>query len=75
MSTLADKIRPHVKDIVAAHKAGDESATQIITLYEMHCRSPYDPGAPALCEATFDDWMKARSGPSKAEALNARERT
>ncbi len=62
---LADKIKPHVPEIVAAHNAGDNAATQIITLYEMHRRSPSDPGAPALCEAAFDDWFRTRKDSSQ----------
>lgn len=61
MTTLADRLRPHVPAIVADAKAGDGRATQIITLYEMHRACPSDPGAPALCEATFEDWLKERT--------------
>lgn len=58
--TLADKLRPHVRDIAKAADSGDKRALQIIQLYRMHQSCPNDPGAPALCEATFDDWMKER---------------
>lgn len=58
--TLADKLRPHVEDIKKASAEGDEKATEIITLYQMHVACPQDPGAPALCEATFNDWLKKR---------------
>lgn len=59
--TLAEKLKPHVSKILAAHKAGDRSATNIITLYEMHRSCPNDPAAPALCEAAFTDWIKGES--------------
>ena len=58
---IADKLKPHVPAILAAHNAGDGSATAIIKLYEMHRSCPGDPAAIALCEAAFDDWMKSRS--------------
>lgn len=60
--TLADKLRPHVKDIKQAALAGDGAAQNIITLYQMHVACPADPGAPALCEAAFDEWMRATGG-------------
>lgn len=60
MSAIAEKLKPFVKEIVAAHEAGDAGATQIIKLYEMHRVCPQDHAAPALCESVFDDWMKAR---------------
>lgn len=56
--TLADKLKPYVAVIEAAAAAGDLGAKQIITLYQMHVRQPSDPGAPALCEAAFNDWRK-----------------
>ncbi len=56
--SLADTLRPHVQAIQSAAKNGDMKAQQIINLYGMHCRCPSDPGAPALCQAAFDDWMK-----------------
>lgn len=58
---LADKIKPYRDELISAHNAGDESATQVIKLYQMHCASPSDPGAPALCEAAFDEWLEARN--------------
>lgn len=58
---LGEKLKPHVPAVIAAHRAGDKAATQIITLYNMHVRCPADPGAPALCEAAFDEWMKSRN--------------
>lgn len=60
MGSLAEKLKPHVSAIVAAHEGGDKSATHIIKLYEMHRTCPSDPAAPVLCEAVFDDWMKSR---------------
>lgn len=56
--TLADKLRPHVPAIELAASHGDAGAREIITLYQMHCACPSDPGAPALCEAAFDNWIK-----------------
>lgn len=58
--SLADTLRPHVAAIKDAAAAGDAKAAQIISLYRMHCSSPSDPGAPALCKATFDDWIATR---------------
>ena len=58
---LTERLRPHVGDIISAAQAGDAGAKQIITLHRMWMASPRDPGAPALCEAAFDDWMKGRS--------------
>ena len=58
--TLADKLRPYVDDIIADAEDGDKCAVQIIQLYRMHYVSPNDPGAPALCEAFFADWLKER---------------
>jgi hypothetical protein len=62
--SLIEKLRPHVKAIEAARAAGDRNALQIIVLYEMHRICPTDPGASALCEATFDDWMCSRASQS-----------
>lgn len=58
MTTLADKIRPFVNAISQSATAGDGNAKQVIALYKMHCSCPSDPGAPALCEAFFEDWKK-----------------
>lgn len=62
MSTnpLTEELRPHVKEIEADAAAGDVLAKQIISLYGMYCRCPSDPGAPGLCRAAFDDWMRSR---------------
>lgn len=60
MNPLTEKLRPHVARIVTAASDGDEKAQQVINLYQMHVRSPQDPGARALCEATFDDWVAAQ---------------
>jgi len=57
---LEDKIRPYRDELISAHTAGDEGATQVIKLYQMHCASPSDPGAPAFCEAAFDKWLEDR---------------
>ncbi len=59
--TLADKLRPHVKDIIAAADDGDKKAAEIISLYRMHQSCPRDPGAPALCEAAFMEWLKSQA--------------
>ena len=56
--TLTDKLRPFVRALEAAHTGGDKLATDVIRLYEMHRRSPSDPGALGLCSATFDEWLK-----------------
>lgn len=79
--TLASRLKPHVATIEAAAAAGDQGAKQIIDLYQMHVRLPSDPGAPALCAAAFDDWLRKRSPYVAGEATreppfnpNARER-
>lgn len=59
--TLADKLRPYVPAIVDDAQNGNTNAQQIIALYRMHCDCPSDPGAPALCEAFFEDWKKGKS--------------
>ena len=56
--TLADKLKPHVDAIKASAKSGNPRAQEIIQLYRMHCDCPSDPGAPALCEAAFEGWLK-----------------
>ncbi len=61
MAELSDRIKPHVADIIASATAGDENAKQVITLHRMHVACPQDPGAPALCGAYFDAWLKSRS--------------
>jgi len=57
---LTERLRPHVSALLAARKNGDQKAKQVIDLYGMHVRCPGDPGAPALCEAVFDDWILSR---------------
>lgn len=57
---LTELLRPHVGALKAAADGGDGLARNVITLYEMHRACPSDPGAPALCEATFSDWLRAR---------------
>jgi hypothetical protein len=59
--TLADKLRPYVQELMAGAKGGDQVADRVITLYRMHCSCPSDPGAPALCEAAFDEWKANRN--------------
>ena len=58
--SLADKLRPHVPEIQSQARGGNEKAARIIDLYQMHVACPSDPGAPALCEAAFDEWMKSK---------------
>lgn len=57
---LADDLRPHVAEIVDAAASGNALAQSIIDTYRMHCASPGDPGAPALCQAYFTEWLKAK---------------
>lgn len=57
---LTEKLRPHVDAIKADAANGDVRAKEIITLYKMWERCPNDAAAPALCEATFDDWLKRK---------------
>ncbi len=57
--TLADKLKPYVPAIIDAADSGNAGARQIIQLYRLHCACPSDPGAPALCEAALDDWIKS----------------
>ena len=57
--TLADKLKPHVPAIQRDAANGNARAMEIINLYKMHCACPADPGAPALCEAAFDEWRKS----------------
>jgi hypothetical protein len=59
MNRLTEKLRPHVLQILADAERGNRKAQQIIDLHRMHCACPGDPGAPALCEAAFDDWRRA----------------
>lgn len=61
MSTLADKLRPYVLAIQADAAKGNKAASETVSLYMMHCSCPSDPGAPALCEAAFGQWMKDRA--------------
>lgn len=58
--TLADKLRPYVKQLQEDANEGGWLAQQTIEMYKMHCSCPRDPGAPALCEAFFNDWLKAK---------------
>jgi hypothetical protein len=53
---LTEMLRPHVAELKRQSDAGDESARQVITLYQMYVRCPGDPGAPALCEEAFNAW-------------------
>lgn len=57
---LTEKLRPHVADLQNAAAAGDAGAQRVINLYRLFVACPADPGAPALCETVFDDWMAAR---------------
>jgi hypothetical protein len=58
---LGDRLKPHVPAIEADAKAGNADAQQIISLYQMHVTCPHDPGAPALCAAAFDAWLRKRA--------------
>lgn len=60
MSDLANKLRPSVAALKEAAAKGDKRAQRVISLYQMHVACPADPGAPALCEAAFDEWQQAR---------------
>lgn len=61
---ITSRLKPHVADIVADAAGDDERlsrmAQQIISLHRMHVSCPRDPGAPALCEAAFNEWVAAR---------------
>jgi len=59
--SLADKLRLYVDELRADAKRGDQVAERVVTLYRMHCSCPSDPGAPALCEAAFDEWKSNRN--------------
>ena len=61
--TLTEKLRPWVERLLEAAGNGDAGATQVIELYRLYCDCPTDPGAPALCNAAFDDWLRARGEP------------
>lgn len=61
MTDLVEKLKPHVKAIMDDAAAGDFRAKEIITLYRMWERCPSDHAAPALCEATFNDWLKRKN--------------
>jgi hypothetical protein len=58
--TLADNIRPYVSEIVKEAADGKHDAREIIQLYQLHVACPQDPGAPALCEAAFNQWLEKR---------------
>ena len=64
MSDITEKLRPHVAAIQEDVKGGDlelrRHAAAIINLHCMHVDCPGDPGAPALCEAAFNEWKKAK---------------
>ena len=60
VNPLTEKLRSYVEEIKFEAKLGNIKAQQIIKLYRMHCDCPNDQGAFALCEATFDDWIKNR---------------
>ena len=51
---LTEKLRPHAADTQAAAASGDAKASDVITLYGMHCYYLRDPGAFALFDAAFD---------------------
>lgn len=57
---LTELLRPHVSALKSDAAAGDGKAKQVIDLYRLHCSAPQDPGAPALCRAAFDEWIRRR---------------
>lgn len=57
--TLAEKLKPYVSQIIASAAKGNGKAQMVISLYNMHRACPSDPGAPALCEMMFRDWLNA----------------
>lgn len=61
--TLYDKLVPYAKTIKAEAVAGNELARRVILLYELHHKSPFDPGAQGLCEAALDAWLEKRTKP------------
>lgn len=61
INRLTERLRPYADQLKAASAAGDAGAKQVITLYNMHCDCPNDPGAYVLCDATFDDWLVIRN--------------
>jgi hypothetical protein len=56
---LTELLRGHRMALIKAASNGDMGAVQVIKLYQMHVDCPSDPGAPALCEATFKDWLRS----------------
>lgn len=58
--TLADKLRPYVAALELSSADGDAKANSVISLYQMHVACPSDPGAPALCEAAFNEWIASK---------------
>lgn len=65
---LNDQIAPHAEAIKRDATAGNTAAKNIIALHRMWVACPSDPGAPALCEAAFKDWLKrAREYEERAE--------
>jgi hypothetical protein len=56
---LTELLRGHRMALIKAATNGDIAAKEIIALYQMHVACLSDPGAPALCEATFKDWLRS----------------
>lgn len=59
-NALTERLRPHVATLTAEAMLGDQQAQQVIDLYQLHVAAPQDPGAPALCHAAMDEWLKRR---------------
>lgn len=57
---LTERLRPYVDELNAARDAGDQMAISVVSLYHLYVACPRDLGAPALCEAAFNDWLKRR---------------
>lgn len=53
-----DALEQDAPSLKADHLDGEEQATRVIELYEMHRKVPADPGALGLCMAAYDEWRK-----------------
>ena len=67
---LEEQIRPYVFSLISAAQSGDDRATEVIRLYQMHSACPSDPAAAGLCSAAFHEWLAKR--PADARALEDR---
>lgn len=57
MDALAQKLAPHVSDLVADQKRGNTLAARVINLYRL---ATEDHTAIELCELTFADWLRGK---------------